>query len=66
MRQNRISLRHTAVTALMALMLPAAALALGLFGDPASDFRLTDTNGVLHRMSDYAGQVRFLNFFGHS
>jgi hypothetical protein len=66
MRQTRITLRHTAAGVLMALLLPAAALAVGLPGDPAADFTLTDTNGVVHSLSDYDGKVRFLNFFGHS
>lgn len=31
-------------------------------GDPAPDFTLRDTDGYWHTLSDYSGQVIFLNF----
>lgn len=35
-------------------------------GDPAPDFTLTDLDGNSVSLSDYAGLVIFLNFFGYS
>ena len=34
-------------------------------GDPAPDFQLVDTQGNTHTLSQYQGQVLFLNFFGY-
>ena len=33
-------------------------------GEAAPDFTLTQLNGGTLSLGDYAGQVRFLNFFG--
>ena len=38
--------------------------ALILVGDDAPDFALVDMNGEKHQLSDYKGQVVFLNFWG--
>jgi peroxiredoxin len=35
-------------------------------GDSAPDFELVDTQGATHTLSQYQGQVVFLNFFGYS
>lgn len=39
----------------------AATIERARIGDPISDFRLTDLNGVTHRMADLKGQVVLLN-----
>ncbi|MBC8424405.1 hypothetical protein H8E07_09800 [bacterium] len=59
------SMRHTAIALLLALSLPAAALATGQVGEPAADFTLNAVQGGSYTFSDYDGQVRFLFFFGH-
>ncbi len=50
----------------LALILVASlALASAEVGDPAPDFTLTDTNEVVHTLSEYQGTVVFLNFIGY-
>ena len=46
-------------------ILPAASSAAGLEGEDAADFTLTDTDGVVHTLSDYHGTVVFLNIVGY-
>lgn len=55
------------------LFAPAFVLTLGLYpaafsqvqvGQQAPDFTLTDVTGVPRTLSQYRGQVVFLNFFG--
>jgi len=59
------SLRNTTLAFVMALSLPAVAMAVGQAGDPAADFSLPAAQGGNYTFSDYDGQVRFLFFFGY-
>jgi peroxiredoxin len=49
----------------MALSLPAIAMAAGQVGEPAADFSLPAAQGGTYTFSDHDGQVRFLFFFGY-
>jgi len=66
MTKNTNIMRRTALALLLALSLPAAALATGQEGEPAADFTLNAVQGGTYTFSDYDGQVRFLFFLGHS
>lgn len=67
MTKNTNIMRRTAMALLLALSLPAAALATGQEGEPAADFTLNAVqSGTSYTFSDYDGQVRFLFFLGYS
>ena len=50
---------------LSVLAMPATLWANGLEGEDAADFTLTDTDSMIHTLSDYHGTVVFLNIFGY-
>jgi hypothetical protein len=52
--------------ALLAVLLPAAAArAVGQIGEPAGDFSLMDSQGQMHSLHQYDGQVLFLFMAGY-
>ena len=57
--------RAALLVSLAVLAAPAASWGAGLEGEDAADFTLTDTDGVVHTLSDYHGTVVFLNIFGY-
>lgn len=69
MNRTTNTLRRTALALMLALSLPAAALATGQVGEPAADFSLQEAvpggGGPWHTFSDHDGKVRFLVFFGY-
>ncbi len=65
MRTNPRTIRRTAAALLLALSLPAAALAVGQVGEPAADFSLNAAQGGSYTFYDYDGQVRLLYFLGY-
>ncbi len=69
MNKTTHTMRRTALAVLLALALPAAALATGQEGEPAADFTLNAVpiqGGGSYTFSDYDGLVRFIFFTGYS
>ena len=50
---------------LLVLCINSAAWAIGRVGDPAPGFELQDTEGNMHRLSDYEGKIVLLSTFGY-
>tara|TARA_Y100001960_G_C14165666_1_gene582947 strand:- start:287 stop:484 length:198 start_codon:yes stop_codon:yes gene_type:complete len=51
---------------LAASLAPTAAGAVPQMGDPAIDFELESLSGGSVSLSDFAGKVVFINFFGYT
>ncbi len=59
--------RRIATGLTLAIMLSAGtALATGQVGEPAADFTLTDSQGMVHTLSDYRGEVVILFMMGYA
>ncbi|MBU0741282.1 peroxiredoxin family protein [bacterium] len=65
MRAELNTKRRAALALLLALSLPATALATGQVGETAADFSLNAAQGGSYTFSEHDGKVRFLFFFGH-
>lgn len=61
-----MKLRNALLAAGMSLSLAASAHAISVpSGEPAPQWQGTDTKGVVHRLSDYAGQTVILEWTNH-
>ncbi len=54
----------TLITIILFISLISTANALGI-GDPAPDFDLTATDNKSYKLSDYAGKVVYIYWFGY-
>lgn len=54
------------LTAIALLALVSTIIAAPEIGQPAPDFKLTDTNGVQHSLSDFKGKPVVLEWFNHN
>ena len=57
-------LRRAGLPVLALALLASTAFGQARVGDDAPDFTLVDTDGTSHTLSDYQGQVVFLNLVG--
>ena len=65
---KEITMKHTPIhvfAGVVLLALSMAAAAAPKIGEPAPDFSVVDTQGKVHSLSDYAGQLLILEWTNH-